>query len=70
MVLHSPKVIVKLLITNIDAVSASWNIKKVQLCSCRPVVNTQGCLKFQRAKYDCLHRKVCSIQPKARNLKV
>ncbi|KAG5308054.1 CFA65 protein, partial [Acromyrmex insinuator] len=68
MVLHSPKVIVKLLITNVAAISASWNIKKVQLCSCRPVVNTQGCLKFQRAKYDCLHRKVCSIQPKAGNL--
>ncbi|XP_018393695.1 PREDICTED: uncharacterized protein LOC108772623 [Cyphomyrmex costatus] len=68
MVLHSPKVIIKLLLTNAAAVSASWNIKKVQLCSCRPVVNTQGCLKFQRAKYDCLHRKVCSILPKTGNL--
>ncbi|KYN04120.1 hypothetical protein ALC62_04885 [Cyphomyrmex costatus] len=37
MVLHSPKVIIKLLLTNAAAVSASWNIKKVQLCSCRPV---------------------------------
>ncbi|XP_018338048.1 PREDICTED: coiled-coil domain-containing protein 108-like [Trachymyrmex septentrionalis] len=69
MILHNPKVIVKLLLTNIATMSASWNIKKVQLCSCRPVVNTQGCLKFQRAKYNCLHRKVCSIQPKTGNLK-
>ncbi|XP_011870310.1 PREDICTED: coiled-coil domain-containing protein 108 isoform X1 [Vollenhovia emeryi] len=68
MVLQESPVVVKLLLTNAAAVTASWNIKKVQLCSCRPVAKTQG-LKFQRAKYDCLHRKVCSIQPKTGNLK-
>lgn len=69
MVLQESPIIIKLLLTNTAAVIASWNIKKVQLCSCRPVAKIQG-LKFQRAKYDCLHRKVCSIQPKTGNLKV
>lgn len=69
MVLQKNPVIVKLLLTNAAAVIATWNIKKVQLCSCRPIAKTQG-LKLQRAKYDCLHRKVCSIQPNAGNLKV
>jgi len=69
MVLQNPKIVVKLLLRNAAAVIASWNIKRIQLCSCRPVAKTQG-LKFQRAKYDCLHRKVCFIQPKTGNLKV
>lgn len=69
MVLQKSPTVIKLLLTNVSAVIASWNIKKVQLCSCRPVAKGQG-LKFQRAKYDCLHRKVCSMQPKTGNLKV
>lgn len=69
MVSQKSSVVVKLLITNAATVIASWNIKKVQLCSCQPVAKTQG-FKFQRTKYDCLHRKVCSIQPKTGNLKV
>ncbi|TGZ46630.1 Uncharacterized protein DBV15_04028 [Temnothorax longispinosus] len=68
MVLQKSPVTVKLLLTNAAAVIASWNIKRVQLCSCRPIAKTQG-FKFQRAKYDCLHRKVCSVQPKTGNLK-
>ncbi|KAL6261473.1 hypothetical protein P5V15_006563 [Pogonomyrmex californicus] len=67
MILQKSPIIVKLLLINTTAVTISWNIKKVQLCSCQPVTKTQG-LKFQRAKYDCLHRKVCSVQPKTKSL--
>lgn len=67
MTLHESPVIIKLLLRNVTAVIASWNIKRVQLCSCRPV--SKG-FSLQRAKYDCLHRKVCSIQPKTGKLKV
>lgn len=69
MVLHESPVVVKLLLRNVTAVIASWNIKRVQLCSCRPVAKTQG-FSLQRAKYDCSHRKVCSVQPKTGNLEV
>ncbi|XP_025154117.1 cilia- and flagella-associated protein 65 [Harpegnathos saltator] len=67
MVLQESSVIVKLLLINAKAVAASWNIKRVQLCSCRPVMRIQA-LSFQRAQYDCWHRKVCSMQPKTGNL--
>ncbi|XP_072767070.1 cilia- and flagella-associated protein 65 [Anoplolepis gracilipes] len=67
MVLHENPVVVKLLLRNVTAVIASWNIKRVQLCSCRPIVKTPG-FSLQRAKYDCSHRKVCSMQPKTGNL--
>ncbi|XP_011701694.1 PREDICTED: uncharacterized protein LOC105458232 isoform X2 [Wasmannia auropunctata] len=69
MILQSPKIIVKLLLINAAEVTASWNIKKIQLCSCRPVTKIQGFKSLPRAKYDCLHRKVCSILPKTGNLK-
>ncbi|RLU26569.1 hypothetical protein DMN91_000365 [Ooceraea biroi] len=59
--------VIKLLVTSATAVIASWNVKRVQLCSCRPVVKTEG-LSFQRATYDCLHRKICSVQPRTGNL--
>lgn len=67
MTLHESPFIIKLLLRNVTAVIASWNIKRVQLCSCRPVFKG---FSLQRAKYDCLHRKMCSIQPKIGNLKV
>lgn len=69
MVLHENPVIIKLLLKNVTAVIASWNIKRTQLCSCRPVAKIQG-VSLQRAKYDCSHRKVCSVQPKTGNLRV
>lgn len=67
MILHESPVIVKLLLRNVTAVTASWSIKKVQLCSCRLVAKG---FSLQRAKYNCLHRKVCSVQPKTGNLEV
>ncbi|XP_050455314.1 cilia- and flagella-associated protein 65-like [Cataglyphis hispanica] len=66
MILHESPFIIKLLLRNVTAVIASWNIKRVQLCSCRPIFKG---FSLQRAKYDCLHRKVCSVQPKTGNLK-
>lgn len=69
MILQKSPVIIKLLLINTTAVIASWNIKRVQLCSCQSIAKTQG-FKFQRAKYNCLHSKVCSMQPTTRNLKV
>ncbi|XP_032677017.1 cilia- and flagella-associated protein 65-like [Odontomachus brunneus] len=66
MIFQESPVTVKLLLTNANAVTASWSLKRVQLCSCRPVVKAQA-LSIQRAQYDCWHRKVCSMQPKMGN---
>ncbi|EFN63059.1 Coiled-coil domain-containing protein 108 [Camponotus floridanus] len=68
MVLHENPVVIKLLLRNVTAVIVSWNIKRMKLCSCGPIAKIQG-VSLQHAKYDCSHRKVCSVQPKTGNLK-
>ncbi|KAK2579228.1 hypothetical protein KPH14_008197 [Odynerus spinipes] len=68
MILHENPICIRLYITNPTSVLVLWDIKRMHLCSCKPICKSRG-LSFRYMEMNCIHKKICSIYPQSGYLK-
>ncbi|KAI4499931.1 hypothetical protein M0802_004801 [Mischocyttarus mexicanus] len=68
MILNENPIRLKLYISNPTSVNVTWDIKRRNLCSCKPICKSRG-ISFRYMDFNCIHKKVCSIYPRSGFLK-